>query len=50
MELQIRKDLNGWASDQTAEVYNLRHVREEADRVMRADIEYWSTFSGDASE
>ncbi|SMG62393.1 hypothetical protein BMETH_109711061863, partial [methanotrophic bacterial endosymbiont of Bathymodiolus sp.] len=28
----------------TAEIYNLRHVREEADRVMREDIEHWSQF------
>lgn len=43
-EMQIRKDLNGWSSDNTAEGYNLRHIREEADRVMREDIEHWSQF------
>lgn len=41
-EIQIRKRLNGWSSDNTAEVYNLRHIREEADRVMREDIDHWS--------
>lgn len=43
-EMQIRKHLNGWSSDNTAEGYNLRHIREEADRVMREDIEHWSQF------
>jgi len=43
-EMQIRKQLNGWSSDNTAEGYNLRHIREEADRVMREDIEHWSQF------
>lgn len=42
MEMQIRKQLNGWSSDNTAEGYNLRHIREEADRVMLEDIEQWS--------
>ncbi len=42
MESQIRKELNGWSSDKTAETYNLRHVREEADRVMREDMDQWS--------
>lgn len=43
-EMQIRKHLNGWSSDNTAEGYNLRHIREEADRVMREDVEHWSQF------
>jgi integrase len=41
-EIQIRKELNGWSSDKTAETYNLRHIREEADRVMREDMEHWT--------
>lgn len=41
-EIQIRKRINGWISDNSAEVYNLRHIREEADRVMREDIDHWS--------
>lgn len=44
MEIQIRKELNGWSSDKTAETYNLRHVREEANRVMYEDMEHWSQF------
>jgi integrase len=44
MEKQLRKELNGWISDGTAETYNLRHVKEEADRVMREDLEHWSKF------
>lgn len=42
MEIQIRKELNGWSSDTTAETYNLRHVREEANRIMYEDMEHWS--------
>lgn len=45
MEIQLRKELNGWKSDKTAETYNLRHIREEADRVMREDIDHWSKFT-----
>jgi len=41
-EIQIRNELNGWSSDKTAETYNLRHIREEADRVMREDIVHWT--------
>lgn len=41
-EIQIRKELNGWSSDKTAETYNLRHIREEADRVMKEDMDYWT--------
>ena len=41
-EIQIRKELNGWSSDKTAETYNLRHIREEADRVMREDMDHWT--------
>lgn len=44
IEMQVRKHLNGWSSDNTAEGYNLRHIREEADRLMREDIEHWSQF------
>lgn len=45
MEAQLRKELNGWTSDKTAQTYNLRHIREEADRVMREDLAYWSKFT-----
>jgi integrase len=42
MEIQIRKELNGWSSEKTAETYNLRHIREVANRVMKEDINYWT--------
>ncbi len=38
-EIQIRKQLNGWDSDSTAETYNLRHIKEMADKLMRQDME-----------
>lgn len=44
-EIQIRKELNGWRSDKTAEIYNLRHIREEANRIMREDMDHWSKFA-----
>lgn len=37
-ELQIRKYLNGWSSDGSAEVYNKRHIKELADSVMLEDM------------
>jgi integrase len=37
-ELHIRKDLNGWESDTTAQTYNLRHIKETADKLMREDM------------
>src|SRR5690606_11347629 len=36
-ELQIRKYLNGWGSDHTAQIYNLRHIKETADVLLRED-------------
>ncbi|WP_157955215.1 site-specific integrase [Halomonas denitrificans] len=36
-ELQIRKQLNGWQSDETAEKYNLRHIKERADALLKED-------------
>jgi len=44
-EIQIRKELNGWSSEDTPDIYNVRHIREEADRVNREDMDHWSTFS-----
>ena len=44
IEMQIRKELNGWASDSSAETYNLRHIREEANRLMLDDIQHWTKF------
>lgn len=36
-EIQIRKQLNGWESDSTAAGYNLRHIKETADALLRED-------------
>lgn len=49
-EVQLRKYLNGWISDKTAEVYNLRHIKEEADRVMLADIDHWTGYIKERSK
>nr|WP_314899587.1 site-specific integrase [uncultured Deefgea sp.] len=38
-ELQIRKQLNGWSSDETAQVYNLRHIQELANQLMREEMD-----------
>lgn len=37
-EIQIRKQLNGWSSDDTAQTYNLRHIRELAENIIREDL------------
>lgn len=37
-EMQIRKQLNGWESDDTAETYNLRHTRETANKLLLQDM------------
>ncbi|WP_067514843.1 tyrosine-type recombinase/integrase [Endozoicomonas ascidiicola] len=44
-EIQIRKEIYGWSSDKSAEVYNHRHVREQADRLMREDMDHWTEFT-----
>jgi integrase len=33
-EIQIRKQLNGWSSDESAQTYNLRHTQEMANKLM----------------
>ncbi|TKB51186.1 site-specific integrase [Ferrimonas sediminicola] len=38
-EIQIRMHLNGWSSEGTAQTYNLRHIKETADKLMREDQE-----------
>lgn len=45
-EIQVRKDYNGWASDASAEVYNLRHLKEVADQLMREDADFQLKKSG----
>lgn len=37
-EIQIRKQLCGWISDDTANIYNRRHIKEVADKLMREDM------------
>lgn len=37
-EIQIRKQLNGWVSDKSAEYYNRRHIKELADKFMMEDM------------
>lgn len=36
-EMQIRKLLNGWESDSSAEGYNLRHIKQVADFLLEED-------------
>lgn len=38
-EIQLRKQLNGWDSDSSAAAYNLRHIKELADALMKEDGE-----------
>lgn len=44
MQIQIRKQLNGWSSDGSAETYNLRYVREISNNLMREDMDALSKF------
>ena len=37
-EIQMRMYLNGWVSERTAETYNLRHVQEISNVLMRDDM------------
>jgi integrase len=37
-ELQVRKQLNGWDSDDTAETYNLRHIQEVSEKIFMEDM------------
>ena len=38
-EIQIRKRVNRWRSDNSASQYNLRHIKEKSDQLMRAQLE-----------
>lgn len=38
-EIKIRKTLNGHASDESCEVYNLRHITEQAEKIMKRQID-----------
>lgn len=38
MEIQLRQEINGWASEKSAETYNKRHIREMADKIMMEDM------------
>lgn len=37
-EIQIRKYMNGWSSDSSAIVYNLRHVKEMSNKLLCDDM------------
>jgi integrase len=37
-EIQIRMHLNGWASEESAQTYNLRHTQEMANKLMREEM------------
>jgi integrase len=36
---QIRMQLSGWSSEETANTYNLRHIKEEARKIMYEDMQ-----------
>ncbi|SPX82037.1 tyrosine-type recombinase/integrase [Moraxella ovis] len=38
-EVKIRKTLNGHGSDKSSEVYNLRHIAEQAEKIMKQQID-----------
>lgn len=38
-EIQIRMSLNGWSSDDSAHVYNVRHINEMANKLMRDEMD-----------
>lgn len=38
-EIKNRKELNGWASDKSAQIYNRRHTKEQADLLMLGDMD-----------
>lgn len=42
-EMEIRKRLNGWTSDDTAKVYTKRFIKEAADKLMKTDMEAQAT-------
>jgi len=43
-EIQIRMQLNGWSSEDTAQTYNLRHIQEMANKLQREDMDNQSIF------
>lgn len=38
-EIQVRMQLNGWSSEDTAQTYNLRHIQELANKLQREDMD-----------
>ncbi|GGD61579.1 site-specific integrase [Lacimicrobium alkaliphilum] len=44
-EIKSRMELNGWASENSAHIYNRRHIREKADLLMRSDMELQSNLT-----
>jgi len=43
-EIQIRMQLNGWSSEDTAQTYNLRHIQEIANKLQREDMNNLSKY------
>lgn len=43
-EIQIRMQLNGWSSEDTAQTYNLRHIQEMANKLQREDMDNQSMY------
>lgn len=43
-EIQMRKRLNGWTSEKTAETYNLRHIQKISNKFMRDDMNEQSKY------
>lgn len=38
-EIQLRMQLNGWESEDTAQIYNQRHIQEVANKLQREDMD-----------
>ncbi|CUK01044.1 site-specific tyrosine recombinase XerD [Shimia thalassica] len=45
-EIQIRMRLNRWRSEKTAETYNLRHIKQKADRLMQSQLDEIAEIKG----
>lgn len=43
-EMQLRKHLNGWISDHSAAGYNLRHIRDTANKLLSEDAKHQIKF------
>lgn len=43
-DIQLRMQLNGWSSEDTAQTYNLRHIQELANKLQREDMDDQSKY------